>query len=231
MFESDKVRDEAVEPDLPTFQDLYIRSANEPRSCIRKALVKHAAPPWSHDHERENDLAAHAGPDADVIAFMRQRDDDVDAVGLILWSHVDGYEVTNIVPREVGQLGYQRYNAALQDFVTRVVEPAASAAQFEVRITSAAQGLNDWLPPAAADALRRFSRGANKSTGSSHPSDQKRWLAFLLQAHLDVGSFDADRLLRWLTEVEGWPEDKAQDLAIQYEFGLALLEEYERTKA
>ncbi|AFK54015.1 hypothetical protein [Tistrella mobilis] len=175
-------------------------------------------------------MAAHAGAGADLIAFVREPGDGVDAVCLVLWSRDDAYEVTNIVPRDVGELGHQRYNAALQDFIARVARPAATAARFEIQTTSAQQGLNDWLPAAAADALRRFSATANKSTGSSHPSDRKRWFAFLLQAHRDAGSFDTDRLVRWLTEVEGWPDDKAHDLAIEYEFGLALLNEYDRTR-
>jgi hypothetical protein len=220
-----------VEASLPVFQDLVLRCAGELRSNLRDALVKHAAPPWSHDQEREHEMAAHASAGTDLIAFVREAGDGIDAVSLVLWSRGDAYEVTNIVPREVRELGYERYNAALQDFVARVARPAATAARFAIATTSAHQELNDWLPSAAADALRRFSALANKSTGSSHPLDRPRWFEFLLQAHRDAGSFDTDRLVRWLTEVQGWPDDKAHDLAIEYEFGLALLDAYDRTRA
>ena len=91
--------------------------------------------------------------------------------------------------------------------------------------------LDDWLPRAAADALRRFSSLANKATGSSHPSDRERWFAFLIAAHCDRGSLNAGRLERWLIESERWPIESAQGLAVEYELALDLLEEYDRKKA
>jgi hypothetical protein len=60
--------------------------------------------------------------------------------------------------------------------------------------------------------------------------DRGRWFAFLFAAHRSRGSFDTHRLMRWLTEVEGWPDEQAQDLALQYEFALDLLDKYERNR-
>ena len=101
-------------------------------------------------------------------------------------------------------------------------------AGFEIEVTSNRQSLDDWLSVEAAAALRRFSVLANKSTGSSHPSDRERWVAFLIKAHQDERSFNSDLLMRWLVEVEGWPEEVADKLASQYEFGLDLLDQYDQ---
>lgn len=216
---------------LAVFQDLRLRGTINGRTALREALVNCASEPWRHSADREQDMAAHAGADADVIVFERDESGGVDAVALVLWSRDDGFEVTNIVPREIGELGQHRYNTALRDFVERVAHPAAAAAGFTVEVSSAAQGLDDWLPRDAADALRRFSVAANKATGSSHPMDRRRWFAFLFAAHHDRGAFDTDRLMRWLTEVEGWSEQTAHDLAVEYEFGLKLLDEYDRDRS
>jgi len=212
---------------LDVFQDLILRLPADRRSQAREALVSSAVLPWAHAKDREHLVHVHS-PDEDIIAFEREAGDGIDAAGLVLWSRDDGYEVVNIVPLEASELEPVRYNRVLQDFVVKVAVPAASAAGFVVEPGPAAQGLGDWLSEDAAAALRRFSVLANKSTGSSHPSDQRRWFSFLIAVHHDPGRLDTSRLIRWLCEVEGWSPDKAHELAIEYEYGLALLDEYDR---
>lgn len=79
---------------------------------------------------------------------------------------------------------------------------------------------------AAEEALHNFSILANKATGSSHPRDQERWFQFIFAAYRAPQQLDIDNLMRWLVEIEGWSDEKAHDLVIEYEFGLALLKEY-----
>ena len=149
------------------------------------------------------------------------------AAKLVLFARPDGYEVGNIVPSEEGGLNYHEYNSVLQDFVRRVAAPAARKTGFTVETTAERQSLDDWLTPQSAEALRRFSEAANKSTGSAHPLDQKRWFRFLLQVHSDKRQLGTSQLARWLTEIEGWSDEKADDLVVEYEFALALLDEYD----
>jgi hypothetical protein len=213
----------AAEAKLEVFQDLLLRGPTSGRARLRQALIGSAAGPWRHAEGRERAMV----PNADVIAFERESDGGVEPVALFLVSRPDGYQVTNIVPLNVGELGQRRYNIALQDFVERVARAAAEAG-FTVETTPPIQGLDDWLSPDAAEALRVFSGSANKATGSSHPRDRERWFIFLLEAHRSRGSFNTDKLVRWLTEIEHWPEEGAHDLAIEYEFALGLLDEYDR---
>lgn len=219
-------RDKKIE----VFQDLYIRGPATGREFLRRTLIQKASGPWRHAEDREKGIGASAEPKIDVIAFEREGNANVDAVALVLCSREEGYEVTNIVPREVGELGENRYNIALRDFVDCVANSAAKEVEFTLEISSPMQGLDDWLPMEAADALRRFSDLANKSTGSSHPMDRDRWFAFLLAVQRNRGTFDSDQLTRWLTEVDGWSHDMAFDLAIQFEFAVSLLSEYDRDR-
>ena len=211
---------------ISVFQELFLHNANTSRSKCRETLISAANFPWRHAGEKEHLVHTHS-PDEDIIAFERVASDGIDAAGLVLWSRDDGYEVLNIVPLEASELGPVRYNRVLQDFSVKVVEPAASIAGFVVEAGPTAQGLGDWLSEDAAAALRRFSVTANKSTGSSHPSDRRRWFSFLIAVHHDPGRLDTSRLIRWLCEIEGWSPDKAHELAIEYEYGLALLDEYD----
>jgi hypothetical protein len=169
-----------------------------------------------------------AGTSGDVLAFEREASEDLPSATLWLWSQSDGYKVTNIVPANAGKLDYSEYNAILEDFEQRVASPAAQQTGFQIETTSSQQSIEDWIPQKAAETLRRFSRTANKSTGSGHPLDRERWFKFLIEAHSDNGQLDTELLARWLVEVEGWSDEQATELAMEYEFGLGLLTEYDR---
>lgn len=149
----------------------------------------------------------------------------------MLWQEGSGYKVSNIVPRNVDELGITKYNAILRDFVARVAEPASRTGGFEIELSSSHQSLDDWLDADPAAALQRFSRLANKSTGAAHPMDRDRWYAFLIATHHASKRLDTDQLVRWLVEVERWSEDKAHELAIDYEFALGLLEQYDHSRS
>jgi hypothetical protein len=215
-----------VTKEMLVFQDLVLRASPGSLEDIRSALIEQTAAPWTHAEEREKEISRHSAGH-DVIAFTRESGDGIAAVGLLLWSDGASYKVTNIVPRDVGELGFAAYNGALQDFVSRVAEPARRIANFQIAITPERQSLNDWVSLEVVEALSRFSSLANKSTGASHPLDRQRWFEFLFLAHRSSEALDTDRLIRWLVEVEKWPEEKAHDLALQYEFGLDLLKAYD----
>ncbi len=215
---------------IEVFQDLHLKTRS-PASSIRAAILAQVQKPWRHDLEREDDIRGHAGDDEDVIVLVRDAFDDVDESGLVLWQEGGGYRVSNIVPRNVGELGITKYNAILRDFVARIAEPAARASAFEIELTSSHQSLDDWLDAEPAAALWRFSRLANKSTGAAHPMDRERWYAFLIATHHTLKRPDTDQLVRWLVEVEHWSEDKAHELAIDYEFAIGLLEQYDQSRS
>ena len=135
--------------------------------------------------------------------------------------------MTNIVPDGASQFDPEEYNAILQDFRVQIAEAAARKAGFIVETTNPNQSLDDWLTPKAAQTLGEFSATANKGTGSAHPRDRELWFAFLKQVHADSRQMSTEQLARWLTEVDGWSADMAHQLAVEYEFGLALLTSYD----
>lgn len=159
---------------IEVFQNLHLKGRSS-ASSIRASILAQVQAPWHHDQEREEDIRGHASDGEDVIVLIRDEFDDVDESGMVLWQEGEGYRVSNIVPRNVGELGITKYNAILRDFVARIAEPAASARGFGVELTSPYQSLDDWLDAEPAAALRRFSRAANKSTGAAHPMDRARW--------------------------------------------------------
>ncbi len=207
---------------IEIFQDLFLRCAAGGRQEIRDSLRRCTKEPWRHAEAKELILAE------DVMAFERAPGDDIPASGLTLWRNKDGYKVANIVPLEIRELSVACYNDVLNDFVDRIVEPASNDSRFLMNLGKREHHLTHWTSEEAADALHRFSVTANKSTGSSHPADRRRWFEFIFAAHSARSRLDTDILARWLTEVEGWPSEIVEDLMIQYEFGISLLTEYDR---
>jgi hypothetical protein len=158
---------------LEVFQDCALFDSPGGPPFIRDALLTNVVPPWRHNREREEEASKHTIGDADIMVFERAAADELPSACLFLFSTPNGYEVSNIVPTNPGQLGYSKYNALLQNFVTLVVNPATERANFKVRLTAPHQSINDWVSSRTATALRQFSAAANKSTGSSHPLDRK----------------------------------------------------------
>ena len=202
---------------IEVFQDLFLMGPAERLAELREALRQRAEAPWC---QVEDEIP-------DSMAFGRESGDGIAASSLTLWKTPSGYKVTNIVPIEKSELSVSEYNDVLNDFVDRVT-PVLNDLGFQVEISERERPITDWTSQEAAEALRMFSVGANKSTGSSHPSDQERWFQFLFAAYRAHGELDPYLLKRWLEEVEKWPPDVASDLVLEYEFALSLLSEYDR---
>ena len=186
--------------------------------------------PWRHASNREESALQIGVQDDEYLLFERQADDSLPAVGLIFWREIDGYRVTNIVPIEADQLSHAQYNAALQDFAEKIVKPTTKALALDIEMSADVQSPEDWMSPTSAELLKRFSRNANKSTGSSHPFDRERWHEFIIGLHAERREIDTEKLGRWLQDVERWSDEAAIDLIIEYEFGRDLLKQYDGSR-
>lgn len=164
---------------LDIFQDLYLRGPTSAVAALRQALKDRATPPWRYATEKEEQLRE-LGEEGDALAFERAVTPGFEAAGLVLIADDDGLKVANIVPRELSELTHRAYNAILADFASEVARPAAVDAGYSVVVSNSTLQLENVVSPAVAEALRRFSVLANKSTGASHPLDRDRWFDFIL---------------------------------------------------
>ena len=211
---------------IEVFQDLYLTSPCDNGSTLKAILIGHARSPWRHACDDEDRIES-AYPDAALFAvFERAAADDVPGARLVLYEDADRYKVVNIVPTECQSLSETGYNDVLNDFVTRVAEPAQTDG-VSLELTDRWQTITDWTSDEAAGALHRFSVMANKATGSSHPMDAERWREFLIADHHARGKLSSYNLRRWLVEVEGWPPEEAHDLISDREKAVELLKHYD----
>lgn len=138
--------------------------------------------------------------------------------------------ISNIVPEKIQTLTRRQYNEILIDFFHAFIEPIAATSELKIQLDEDWVGLDHWLDKEAIKRLNAFSNLANKSTGTGHPLDERRWFLFLFYVHEKGGfeEFYPDALARWLNEILGWGEDSAHRLAASYERSLRLLREYDK---
>jgi hypothetical protein len=179
---------------------------------------------WAREKEKEEQWPQR-GTSGVGFVFARKQDKLPAASVFVLVNDGEG-SVSNIVPKETGKLSFDQYNNILADFLDQGLRVVAPKLGLALTVTQADRPITDWLSEPAAKKLQSFSKLANKSTGASHPSDNARWLDFISQAFRDKATLDAGTLRRWLIEVERWPEEQADGLAAQYDFGCDLLSYY-----
>ncbi len=211
---------------IEVFRDLYLRGQIARRPELSQALIKAARGPWYYDPDRAAIIVRYA-TEPSILAFGRRASNGLPGAGLTLWGREDGYYVSNIVPTEFGSLSIPQYNAILSDFIEHMVRPVAILFDYQIDSTEERQSLEDWTSSDAANKLSFFSQAANKSSGASHPADERRWFDFIIAVHESRKSIGTDRLGRWLHEVDGWDEESAHELVSQYETALSLLQYYE----
>ena len=157
-------------------------------------------------------------------------------------------KVGNIVPLEKDQLTIEEYNEILELFYTDIVIPYCKKypeLHIEGPTSDIFEPLN-YISKEALDKLTRFCNSANKSTGSSHPSDEKRWFDFICQTVDDKRIFSYDTLYEFLKDEDywgkkdagylgvmgsfAWSEEKASELAAEYENYVRILQYYKNTR-
>jgi hypothetical protein len=206
---------------MKIFQNLYIDLNGYDIDSFIGQLTKNCGEKWKRAFEREEN-AKYFNEKAFAFEFIGKN--GLPNAGLTLFEKDQGvWYVPNIVPIKFGQLSIDEYNELLIDFKSSLVEPAVQNTPIDVELTKDQVFLVDIVGKEAAEALKRFSSLANKSTGHSHPCDEKRWFEFLLATLKSEKEPSFDLLKATLME-QGWSEEWAHDLACEFEYSEKLLD-------
>lgn len=208
---------------MKRFKNLDITGPDEQLLALIDAVSTSLPAGWRRDFEAEA-----AGADA-WFAFARDAEEGDPRTGLSLARECGRLHVSNIFPLEVGQLSMGQYNLVLDEFAALLRTHLPLGSQLNMNVTSDEAAITDWVSADAAECLRRFSDAANKSTGSAHPLDFRRWAHFLIQVHRERPTLDSASLSRWLVEELEWPPERADELTKEFEFARDLLEVYDQS--
>jgi len=180
------------------------------------------APQWRRNHDMEKDIRG-AGSDMYCFDFTPTVDTiAVPAAHVWLAANDEGTAVyvPNIIPIGKSELTVTEYNAVRDRFFEDVVAEAIEGRL--VHLSKVDIDVDDVMSEETAKALKTFSAAANKSTGSSHPMDQKRWFDFIIKCFKNDDRVGPDFVGNWLTE-QGWDERHIRELRSEFEQGLSLL--------
>lgn len=146
----------------------------------------------------------------------------------VIWSWVDdkSLDVFNIIPLSGTQFDPLQYNFILNRFNDEVIKNLPAKCYSRIEMTKPIFDMEERIGGKAFEALRAFSTSANKSTGNSHPNDLKIWYQFIILAFHNDANLSPDQLMQWLVN-DGWGEDIATKLSLEFEYSFALLKEYE----
>jgi hypothetical protein len=210
---------------MEVFRDLHITIEPDRMAAIAGLIERSPPTSWTRDRAAEGRMrAVPVLKSRPAFCFTCTAEGPRPAATLILaQKDAASFTVSNIIPVSRHQLAYGEYNTILEDFYERALRPYTGAGGVTANLTSSSAELEHWMSAGTAKKLRRFSACANKGTGSSHPHDRQRWNNFVLAAYRDGSKMGASDLRRWLIELEGWPAEVADQLALEYEFGRELL--------
>lgn len=205
---------------MKTFRDLYLYLNGADIDDLAEKLTQQCQPPWWRSPDKEADLGLSGGK---PFCFERKDKADSPSAALFLFpKYNDVWYISNIVPINISELSHDQYNEVLEDFLKSIVQPVIERTKITVEITSSEITVGGVAGKEVEDALIRFSNLANKSTGSSHPLDRRRWFEFLILANDATTELHTDLVIRELIEL-GWSEERAYELGLQFEFANDLL--------
>lgn len=205
---------------MKTFKDVYIRVGEAGIVDYIKDVTAALEKPWKRAYENEEN-SKYLGEVA--FCFQREGDSMLPAAGLsIFQKDSNTWYIPNVVPIESGQLSYDEYNEIITEFYNSCLAPTSEKSGIAVDISTGELNDEDIVGETSAKLLKAFSSCANKSTGSSHPLDRERWFAFLIEASKSQDEIDTGDLKRLLQQ-QGWSEEIALDLVIEFEFGRDLI--------
>ncbi len=196
-----------------------------PESALKELLNRLEAAPrldgWERDLRAEAYISQLLSEDESVRCFLHSSGADCPKARLWIDVGCKEWKVTSIVP-EGDPLSAEAYCSLLESFRNAVL-PLTLGTSVRISEPASEVGPEHWLSSDAVRLLHQFSVLANKSTGAGHPRDRARWNAFVAAVHRDECSVTGEDLSSILVEHEHWPEDKANELAILFDYELSLL--------
>ncbi|MFZ2999752.1 MAG: hypothetical protein WA071_05440 [Undibacterium umbellatum] len=193
---------------MKKFQDLIIKTDLQ-ESEVTRIIASRLPESWVEPREFNADILAKVGGAYYAFDLKSSRSG---RARLWMAPSENGIIVSNIIPLDKRELAPDEYNEILQKFVEQGVKGS-----FDFILTDPEILLTDVLSEVSSQKLIAFSSSANKSTGHSHPLDEKRWLAFVYSTVKQDEEIDFELLVSFLSE-QGWDDESAQDLADDFSY-------------
>jgi len=200
---------------MKTFQELFIKNG---KAFIDYVSSRPKSGNWERNIEYEKRLED-TGPSQ--ICFLYSGTALPPASIWIAENDEDQQYVSNIVPEGATSLSVIGYNELLNSWKSEYL----SEFVHEISTTASEITIESTTNAVIAEAFNAFSRTANKSTGHSHPLDEEKWFRIIFECVM-ADKYIKHELLQAELLDDGWEEDTAYELVIDYEYGVAAMKYY-----
>ena len=217
---------------METFQNLHINVIPEKKQEFFDELIKAIKDSkWKFRNDLIDNYKKNTFVKEKMILCAESESfkiDNKEIKGLLwMWDYSGYFEVFNIVPVLSNSLEYKEYNYILTQFKSNFIDSISSKYNAEVTLSKPEKIMKETIGEDAYSVLKSFSSGANKSTGNTHPLDFNRWCDFVFIIYRNKIELSVDELINWFVE-DGWSDDMATKLGLEFEYSLDLLEKYEQ---
>lgn len=205
--------------------DIRFSPASEDK--LHKEMQRLATAPWSpqpYDPFKRT-------PNDGRFYFHRDVVGNQPSCTVCIWRKKPGHWiVTNLVPDEgqITKIPIGQYKDILNCFESEIAEPAATSIGGMTSIEMSQYRLQDYFSSKAVTLLKNFCESSNQSDLGQHPSDQKKWIDFLLHVYSDNNNIHCDIFGQCLQSENLWPETGIQQLVSEYDFAMRLLEQFDK---
>jgi hypothetical protein len=217
---------------MEVFQNLKIFLNHTNDATLKEHLVSKAKSiNWIHRLDFEENYRKNTATESDTILCIETLEmffNSLPIKGYIwLWKKNNYFEIFNIIPTKPGSFSYSQYNYILNQFFLFVVSDVVLQLGLQTESSKPNKSIEEIIGKDAAESLIRFSKGANKVTGNTHPYDFDRWCEFVFIIFREKIPLNIDEFVRWLKDEENWSDEMAWKLGIDLEYALDILEKYE----
>ena len=216
---------------MKTYNNVYF-TISEPIDAILSAITASLADGWSRDEDGDRRIKRIADRDSASHCFRCDKRDGRWAATVILTrTGAQEYWLSHVLPLDDSPNPFKpdQFNAIADEFHTRFLRPLEEKGAIFILNFAGTIDLEVDLGSELYRKLSTFSAAANKSTGSCHPCDRERWFEFIVSFSRADVDLPTPTLQRWLIEEEKWSAKAADELALEFEFGVGLLKHEKRS--
>jgi len=213
---------------MKTYKDLIIQTNKiQTLKDILQTIISELPSQWKFREDLVEDYAKNVSKNKDEIGCFESPtiNNKKGLVWFVIWGNE--LKIVNIVPTASDSLSHDEYNEILDCFNRDCASKSLVGKDVNLKITEGVYNIQQIAGEKTYDALNKWEKLCNHSTGNTHSYDLERWADFLSIAFKEKSKLTPDLLCRWLVEERNWSnDDLVSEMSIDYEYGLSILEHY-----
>lgn len=213
---------------MKVFQKYTITGEENQLQHLLADLKENLKKPFSIDRGLTKEYAECMFVDTDMVACFKTKFTRLFESSVYMSINKQALSVVNIISPAMSNLGIERYNGVLLEFVKSLRE-TISVQNYDVTevLTSAEYKMAKHMSDEAYEALSSWVELCPKNAPFSHELDEKLWFEFLYKLNESKEQPSESTFERWLREDKEWPlgfEEELDEVIDKYSYSLRLFE-------